>query len=360
MACAVRTVVLSTLLLCAASDKTRLRSHAKVPENIVAELGNVEKMVQSQLQGNPKIMNEELTLLHAAESSAHRSADIEAKKPPHATQLLQQRATEGLSKDANLLGMAESQIKQLLQGHPVEMQKEEQALNQAMSAARSLSKPRAAFVETHVKQTKSSSKTEVSAAMLEEQRSSSMATALHEKRRYATAEEKLAKEGHHTLSLFASVKDAIAQAFAGKDSNAVKTAMEVGEMVDAAQTHQQEVVKHTVAEAAKATQEVHAQEAAFAQMSAQSKEMQEQRAYTSGMAHLATTGKAILKGLSDLKGVVAEAFAGQDSKGVEKAMEVGELLDEAHREQQDVTQKDQKEAVGAAELFRQLRAMPHH
>jgi hypothetical protein len=30
-----------------------------------------------------------------------------------------------------------------------------------------------------------------------------------------------------------------------------------------------------------------------------------------------------------LKGAVAQAFAGKDSMGVEKAMEVGELLDEA-------------------------------
>lgn len=345
-------------MLCAACDKSRLHNVAKLQGHILTELNNVERMIQSQLRGNLKVMDEEMKLMHGAEAAAKRNEEIEAAhaaKSTHGTQLLQQTAGEGLNKDASLLGEAKTEVEKLLHGHPVELQKEEQALNEAMSAIHGLSKPVAAFVETKT-MAASRSETMVSVAMLEEQRSSSMATAVRAKRSYATAEGKIATLGGSILSQFGILKDAIAQAFAGKDSKAVQTAMEVGEMVDGARAKQQEVVKMSVAEAAKAKREAATQEAAFAQMSAQSKEVQEQHAYMSGMARLATEEKSTIGKFSDLKGAVAQAFAGKDSNAVEKAMQVGELLDKARQEQQDVMKRDQKEASSAHELFKKLDA----
>lgn len=350
-----RNLALASLLLgTACGDKTSARNVAMLQGHILDELTNAEHMIRSKLRGNPKIMDEELKLLKGAEGAARKNEEIEAKKPKGA-QLLQQGTSEGLQKDANLLGMARTQVEQLLRGHPVELQKEEQALNEAMSAARSLSKPAAALMETAVHQ-KSAAKMETSVASLERMRSSSMAAALQEKRSFAAAEDKLVAEGGHIMSQLTGVKDAIAQAFAGKDSKGVKAAMAAGEMVDEAFKKQEEVTKMNRAEAVKTKKEVATEQAAFAQVSAQSKAVQEERAYTSGMARLASDSKAILGEFADLKSAVANAYAGKNSKAVQDAMEVGELLDQAREQQQDVAKRDEAEATSAKKLFQNLRS----
>lgn len=184
-----------------------------------------------------------------------------------------------------------------------------------------------------------------------------MASAMQEERKYGAAERQLAQNGNQLLSEFGKIEDSIAQTFAGKDSKAVKTAMKVGELLDKARDEQQRVSKLNAAEAAEAGKDADALAAAFAQTESKSKAMQEQRAYTAEMSNLVKDEKSVLSEFGGLKTAVAQAFAGQDGKAVEKAMEVGELLDRAREGQKQVLQRDARSAAGASKLFREI---PEH
>merc|ERR1712129_85983 len=54
------------------------------------------------------------------------------------------------------------------------------------------------------------------------------------------------------------------------------------------------------------------------------------------------------------------AFAGQDGKAVEKAMEVGELLDQARDGQRHIAEKDAENAADASKLFEQISKHAKH
>merc|ERR1719401_1895764 len=95
-------------------------------------------------------------------------------------------------------------------------------------------------------------------------------------------------------------------------------------------------------EAATAKQEADATAAGLAQMTAKSGALQEQRTYTSAMTELVKDDKAALTKFPEVKNAIANAFAGKDSKAVEKAMELGELLDRMRQKQQQVTDIDMK------------------
>merc|ERR1719235_143565 len=118
--------------------------------------------------------------------------------------------------------------------------------------------------------------------------------------------------------------------------------MEVGELMDGAAQQQKKDVKFNADEASRAKKDAAEHAAVFAQMTARSKVAQEQSAYTSGMNKLVADEKSVISEFADVKGAVAQAFAGRDSKAVEQAMEVGELLDQARQEQRQVTDKDSK------------------
>lgn len=183
-----------------------------------------------------------------------------------------------------------------------------------------------------------------------------MASAVKEERRYSLAERQLATSGKTLDSELLSVEGAVADAFAGKDSKAVKTAMKVGTFLEQARERQHEATRISEKEATRTEKEAAAQAAVLAQTSEQSKLLQEQRAYTSGMAQLARDGKAVLSRFTMVRGAVAQAFAGKDSKGVETAMELGELLDRARENQQKVTDGDMREARDAPRFFRRVSA----
>merc|ERR1719393_1047326 len=76
------------------------------------------------------------------------------------------------------------------------------------------------------------------------------------------------------------------------------------------------------------------------------------------MANLVKDEKVVLSEFSGLKGAVAQAFAGKDGKAVEKAMEVGALLDRARGVAKQVEEQDAKSVQGAAKLFREVSE--HH
>lgn len=74
-------------------------------------------------------------------------------------------------------------------------------------------------------------------------RQKEVSEALSVHRKFAAGEAKLAKEGKHMLSDFAELKDAVANAMAGGSSKDIKTAMEVGSLLDQASNQQQDVTK---------------------------------------------------------------------------------------------------------------------
>jgi uncharacterized protein YneF (UPF0154 family) len=325
---------------------------------ILGELSMAEKMIQKELKGHPKIVQEEMQLLHGAEDSLRHS--------PHSSGLIQQKgsvsAGVGAGQMLNELGTVENMVEKALKGHPEKLSAEEHALQVAEDAARALQNPRAgSLVEVTKSGTESLQELHAGAAQLEVERRRSMATALKEERSYSTAERRLSEDGQKVLSQFSTLEDSIAQAFAGKDSNAVKTAMQVGELLEKARGEQKQVQSLNAKEASVAGKHADALAAVFAQSSAESKAMQEQRAYTTGMTTLVKDEKSTLSEFSGLKSAVAQAFAGKDGNAVEKAMEVGELLDRAREGQRKVTEEDAKDAADASALFRELgHRSPHH
>lgn len=324
---------------------------------ILGELSMAEKMIQKELKGHPKIVQEEMQLLHGAEDAVSHSR--------HSPGLIQRKETQDEKVSAGHLlgelGTVENMVQKALGGHPKELKAEERALHMAEHAAESLQNPRVgSLVELTKSRTENLQNLRVGIEQLGQERRRSMATALQEERSYGKAERQLSEDGQKTLSQFANLEDSIAQAFAGKDSKAVKTAMQVGELLDKARDEQKQVTALNAREATTAGKEADSLAAAFAQTSTESKAMQEQRAYTKGMTALVKDEKSTLSEFSGLKAVVAQAFAGKDSKAVEKAMEVGELLDRARDGQKKVTEEDVKTVADANGLFRELASHRSH
>lgn len=292
---------------------------------------------------------------------------------PAAANIAHEQAESGLQARAGKilgeLGTAEGMLDKLLKGHPDVLGKEEKALHKAEAAAHDIAgiskhiqRKVPSLVETGNGEGDNLQKAEVSMESLQALRRKAMKDELREERRFGAEETSLAKDGKKILSEFSQAEDSIAQAFAGKDSKGVKEAMEVGEILEKARAEQEQVTKLNIKEAAKSRRQavkVEKQVAALAQSSVESKEMQEQHAYTSGMKQLAKDDTAVLSEFSQVKGAIANAFAGQDSQGVEKAMEVGELLDQARKDQQQVTEGDAKDAKEAPKLFRHFRGQRH-
>mmetsp|Transcript_83136 Transcript_83136/g.144456 ORF Transcript_83136/g.144456 Transcript_83136/m.144456 type:complete len:495 (-) Transcript_83136:40-1524(-) len=315
-------------------QQTSQAGAADATGKILGELSAAEGMLQKELHGHPQVLQQEMHFLHQAEDAARHRTHVAADSPG----LLQQKEREGTTvatgQMLDKLNKVENMVEKVLSGHPKELKEEEKALHQAQSAAQALQNPQAgALVEV----------TKASYEQLEEQRSRSVAAALQEERSYGKAEHQLSK------------------AFAGKDSKAVKTAMQVGELLEKARDEQQHVTGLNAAEAAKADKKASALASAFAQTTAEGKAAQEQRAYIAGMSSLAKDEKASLSQFAGIKSAVAKAFAGQDSKAVEKAMKVGELLDEARSDQQHVAERDAKAATDASDEFHRLAShVPHH
>jgi len=321
---------------------------------ILGELSMAEKMIQNELHGHPKIVHEEMQLLHGAEDAVSHSRQSSG--------LMQRKGREsakvGAGQMLGELGTVENMMEKALTGHPKELKAEERALHMAEHAATALQNPRAGSL---VELTKSRTEVLQELGALGQERRRSMATALQEERSYGTAERRLSEDGQKVLSQFASLEDSVAQAFAGKDSSAVKTAMQVGELLEKARDDQTQVTKSNAAEASTAGKKADALAAAFAQTSVENKALQEQRAYTTGMTSLVKDEKSTLSEFSGLRAAVAQAFAGKDSKAVEKAMEVGELLDRAHEGQKKVTEEDAQNVADATNLFRDFaHHAPHH
>lgn len=322
---------------------------------ILNELSAAEGMMKKELLGHPKILQEEMSLLHGAEDAARHAGTRH-------TELVQHKNTENTAlrsgKILGELGQVEKMAQKILAGRPKDLQLEENALHQAEQAAKVFARP--ALLGMSKSQGAAQQKLQVSSKQLEEQHSSSMQTALHQERQFGAAEQQVAKDGDALVSEFGQIEDSIAQTFAGKDSRAVKTAMQVGELLDKARDEQQQVNKLNVAEATKASKEADRLEAALAQITVKSKSMQEQQAYTAGMSHLIKDEKSVLSQFSGLKTAVAQAFAGQDGKAVEKAMEVGEILDQARDAQKHIAEKDAKNAVDASKLFEEISQHSPH
>jgi len=359
-------------LLHSAEEAVR-RGHAEMPSSeflqqkgteslasgtgkILNELSSAEGMLKNELRGHPKILQEEMRLLHGAEDAARHTVT-------HNPELIQHKTMQSTDLNSRKmlgeLGQVESLAQKVLAGHPKELQLEENALRQAEQAAKVFAKP--ALLQASKVQVEGQQKMSVSTEQLEHQRIRSMQVAMQQERSYGAAERQLAQSGDKLASEFGQIEDSIAQAFAGKDSKAVKTAMQVGELLDKAHGDQQQINKFNVAEATKASTAADRLEAVFAQTSAASKSMQEQRAYTSGMSNLVKEEKSVLSQFSGLKSAVAKAFAGQDDKAVEKAMEVGRLLDEARDSQQQVANRDAKNIADASKLFQDMsQHVQHH
>jgi len=316
---------------------------------ILNELSAAEGMIKNELRGHPKIVQEEMSLLHGAEDAARHATTRK-------TELIQHKNTESTALNSGKIlgeiGQVEKMAQTVLAGHPKELQLEESALHQAEQATKVLARP--ALLAMNKAQGAAHQKLQLSSKQLEEQHSRSMQTALQQKRQHGAAERQLVKGGDKLISEFGQIEDSIAQNFAGKDSKAVKTAMQVGELLDKARGEQQQMNKLNAAEATKTSKEADALEAAFPQTNSRSKSMQEQQAYTAGMSNLMKDEKSVLSQFSGLKTAVAQAFAGRDDKAVEKAMEVGELLDQAHDRQTNVAERDAKAAADASKLFQEI------
>mmetsp|Transcript_36642 Transcript_36642/g.72490 ORF Transcript_36642/g.72490 Transcript_36642/m.72490 type:complete len:503 (-) Transcript_36642:106-1614(-) len=322
---------------------------------ILNELSAAEGMMKSELHGHPKILQEEMSLLHGAEDAARHTARLN-------TRLIQHKSTQstGLSSGRILgeLGQVEKMAQKVLAGHPKELELEESALHQAEHAAKVFARP--ALLVVGKTQGTAHQKVQVGTAQLLEERSRSMQEALQQERTYGAAESQLVKDGDTLVSDFGKIEDSIAQTFAGKDSKAVKTAMQVGELLDKARGEQQQVNKLNDAEATHAKKDAETLESAFAQTNSKSKLMQEQQAYTAGMSNLIKDEKSVLSQFSGLKTAVAQAFAGQDGRAIEKAMKVGELLDQARDRQKHVAQTDVKDAADASKLFQEISGHAQH
>mmetsp|Transcript_87614 Transcript_87614/g.165160 ORF Transcript_87614/g.165160 Transcript_87614/m.165160 type:complete len:512 (-) Transcript_87614:63-1598(-) len=333
-------------------QQTSQAGAADATGKVLGELSAAEGMLQKELHGHPQVLQQEMHFLHQAEDAARHRTHVAADSPG----LLQQKEREGTTvatgQMLDKLNKVENMVEKVLSGHPKELKEEEKALHQAQSAAQALQNPQAgALVEV----------TKASYEQLEEQRSRSVAAAFQEERSYGKAEHQLSKDGEKILAEFGNAEDSVAQAFAGRDSKAVKTAMQVGELLEKARDEQQHVTSLNAAEAAKADKKASALASAFAQTTAEGKAAQEQRAYIAGMSSLAKDEKASLSQFAGIKSAVAKAFAGQDSKAVEKAMQVGELLDEARSDQQHVAERDAKAATDASDEFHRLAShVPHH
>jgi len=325
------------------------QSFASGTGKILNELSAAEGMIKSDMRAHPKILQEEMRLLHGAEDAARHAATRK-------TELIQHQKTESTAlssgKIVGELGQAEKMVQKVLAGHPKELQLEESALHQAEQAAKVLARP--TLLAMSRTQGTAHQELQLTSKQLEEQRSRSMKTTLQQERQYGGAERQLVKDGDALVSEFGQIEDSIAQNFAGKDSKAVKTAMQVGALLDKARGEQQQVNKLNAAEATRASKEADVLEAAFPQTNFKSKSMQEQKAYTAGMSNLIKDEKSVLSQFSDLKTAVAQAFAGRDGKAVEKAMEVGELLDQARDRQKNVAERDAKNAADASNLFQDL------
>merc|ERR1719410_4047 len=325
------------------------QSFASGTGKILNELSAAEGMIRSEMRGHPKILEEEMRLLHGAEDAARHTATRK-------TELIQHQKTETMAlnsgKIVGELGQAEKMVQKVLAGHPRELQVEESALHQAEQAAKVLTRP--TLLAMSRTQGTAHQELQLNSKQLEEQRSRSMKTTLQQERQYGVAERQLVKDGDALVSEFGQIEDSIAQNFAGKDSKAVKTAMKVGALLDKARGEQQRVNKLNAAEASGASKEANLLEAAFPQTNFKSKSMQEQQAYTAGMSNLIKDEKSVLSQFSGLKTAVAQAFAGRDGKAVEKAMEVGELLDQARDRQKHVAERDAKNAADASKLFQKI------
>jgi hypothetical protein len=276
---------------------------------------------------------------------------------------------------------AEEMIKNALKDHPKELNAAEGSMKKAEAAAALVAGAQAdgkAVMEKMEKivptkkaslvaatqktetATESMEGIEASLQALQEQRSQSTLKALKVEQKFATAEDQLAQHGSKIVSEFSDIKKALAKAMAGKDETAVETAMNVGELLDQARDKQKDTMALNKKEAAVAKAKVAVLEQEAAKNDAMSKAKQEEHAYTSGMATLATDDKATLASFSGLDKMISEAFAGQNSAGVQKAMQVGELLNDARIAQSEVTDQDQKDLKEAPQMFHKIEAMVQH
>lgn len=319
---------------------------------ILGELSTAEGMIKKELSGHPKLVQKEMQLLHQAEDATrHAHPGLLQQKD---TDVAATKATDDVA--LSKLGTVENMMQKALKDHPQDLKKEEQLLHQAESAAKELERvPRVdSLVEVKKGKTESVEEMRASTEDMEQQRSQEMANELQHERSFAKGMRSLSKDGEKIQSEFGNAEEMVAQAFAGKDSKAVKTAMKVGELLEQARDQQKQVTEINAAEAAKAEKKASKIEASFTEMSAKSKTKQEEQAYTAGMTTLAKEEKATLSEFSDAKGAIARAFAGKDAHAVEVAMKAGELLDEAREDQKQVAENDAKEAADAPRLFREL------
>lgn len=256
----------------------RLRATAA---KLLGELGAAKQLAERVLEGHPEVLGEEERLLSGAEAAARRAGGDVA---PRGVQLVQQSVGGGAGKAVMLgaLGVAERAAKNELRGHPQIIEEEKRAMHLAETPAKRLTLlPKRVSIHQVLKE-ESGSQTDVlqhqeqhaNLTMLQEQQHSAMLAATREEQSYAAAEEALVKDSKRVISALSEVKGAIAHAFAGKDSKAVETAMEVGELLDEASAKQADITKLSAAEAAKTREEAHVHAAQLAQVAARSKALQ--------------------------------------------------------------------------------------
>jgi len=282
------------------------------------------------------------------------------------------------------LGMVETKVADLMRGNPEEMHREENLLHQAAQDAlvAGEAKVRAQSKKEHLitliknaralAQVRSNSTFEAKST-LREGAEMRMLT-------YGDRISKVANDDRHILSETKMVEQKVQAALKGKNAS---LSARVTKLLDMAQDKIREVASsedHIAQEARKEALRLHTRQqqqqskkSSAAQVlsrvvtsraerramrqRAVTQALAEEGRYAAGETALAKDGQKVLSEMSQLKGMVAQAFANTNSQGVEKAMEVGELLDTARDDQRRATELNEKQAKDVSNDMKKLSAL---
>jgi hypothetical protein len=276
------------------------------------------------------------------------------------------------------LGTVESKVAKLMKGSPAEMHREENLLHQAAQdalvagEAKVQAKSKREHLATLVKRARALAQVRSNSTLGSSTRAeAAMLT-------YGDRVAKVAKDDRRILSEAKMVEQKVQAALKGKNAS---LSARVTKLLDMAQDKIREVASsedHAAEEAREAVLHLRAQgqqhqkssaaqllsraasgrvQRAASRQRAMSQALAEEGKYAAGEGALVKDGQQVLSQMSQLKGMVAQAFANSNSQGVEKAMEVGELLDKAREEQRKATDLNQKQATESRDDMKRLAAL---
>jgi hypothetical protein len=277
------------------------------------------------------------------------------------------------------LGTVETKVASLMKGSPGEMHKEEDLLHQAAQDAlvAGEAKVRAKGKREHLLSLIKKAQTLTQVKSNSTQRLGAEAAMLSYGERIA----KVASNDRRIFSEVQMVEQKVQAALKGKNAS---VSAKVTKLLDMAEDKIKEVASsedHVAQEARTAAQKIHAfqqlKSSSTAQMlsrahakavtsraernamrqRAVSQALAEEGKYAAGESALAKDGQRVFSEMAQLKGMVAQAFAHTDSKGVEKAMKVGELLGKAQDDQRQASELDAKQAKDTRADMERLSAM---